>query len=175
MPTKPNEIKTIKQIIGEELSDVSEERLTRLFIRIHEESGRVSDNASYKASTEMLRAIYEKPKTVKTLLWSARILLFVKMIFHFFLIIANIGALVFLPIATLYQRSWTLFFVAVPVCVYIVNLFFTNLPCSLTKAENALRRFLGMPEIPTFCLYYILWPARNLYKKIYKSSNNKTV
>lgn len=75
---------------------------------------------------------------------------------HWILVAANISAIFVLPFAV----QW---YIAAPLITLMVQTTFSRaIDCPLTKAENSLRRELGLPEIHGFVGVYFLRPIRRL-------------
>ena len=155
MPTTHENINTIRKIIREELPTITNEQLAVLFKRINEESGELSTNESYKISTRMLRTIYEKPKVVYTSIWVAKIFLPIIITIHFFIIAGNILAALVLPFVT----PW---YIALPLCTFVVWLTFSPISCPLTRLETRIRMFLGLERVEFFVKHYIINPLKKL-------------
>jgi hypothetical protein len=79
-----------------------------------------------------------------------RIVLVFVVVVHFILVILNVCSLFILPFSGL--SLW----ITVPIETYLVNLLFTNTPCTLTNLENRLRRRLGMKEIRGYVGHYLI-------------------
>jgi hypothetical protein len=84
---------------------------------------------------------------VLTVIWRGMVAL------HFLVIFAMIVAMFVLP----FRAAW---YVALPLEVYILNLMFTPVACAMTKAENILRKAIGLPEIRFFIGHYIVRPFK---------------
>jgi hypothetical protein len=169
MPTKQEDVVKIKSIISEELPEVSEERIKKLFTRINVESGELSDNSSYKISTRMLRLIYESPKKLSCFLWFFTALLIIITIIHHILFWCIIISVLSAP----FLVPFKLWCIGIPAQVYAINLLTTNMPCIFTKTENKLRALLSWPEMRTFFEHFYLQPIQNFLDK--RKDNEETI
>ncbi len=70
---------------------------------------------------------------------------------HFAVIIGHVVALLIIP----FYCPW---YLALPVCGYIVNLMLQPGECVLTRIEDWIRRSLNMPEIKLFIKHYVVKP-----------------
>ena len=78
---------------------------------------------------------------------------------HLALILGIFGSLAVLPFLT----PW---YVATPLCVFIVRLIFSRDPCVFTDLENHFRERLGWPKVRGFVGHYIFSPARKLRRAV---------
>lgn len=85
------------------------------------------------------------------------ILIFV-IIFHMFIIMANVACIGFLP----FFSPW---YIALPIITLLINLLYSPTQCPLTKLENKLRRLVGIREIRFFVGHYFIWPVRKFLRK----------
>lgn len=158
MPTTIENVEKIKSIIKEELPEITNERILTVFRRINEESGELSHNESYKISTRMLRLIYESPKKLTFYLKIVAIILFLLTCFHHVLFLGNL----LFPFIAPFLVPTKYLILIIPSLIYSVNLPFTNVSCSLTKAENSLRLLLGRKEMKSFVHEYYIEPFKKL-------------
>lgn len=96
--------------------------------------------------------------------------LIVLVVFHFYIVIANIIAFFILP----FIQPW---YISVPLCSLILLLCFSSvIDCPLTKFENYLRRKLKLREIKGFLGHYVIWPLKRLYRnRLRKIERNNNV
>ena len=130
MPTSQQEAFSIVEILDEYLD---EEQARELTARLEQEIGQKTDNDSLKVSLEMLKALYsKKPKRIDDV---KKVLLYLLIGFHTFVILVNIAAFFILPF--LYDL-W----IWMPLNSFILTVTFTREICPLTRLENKLRTSL---------------------------------
>lgn len=56
---------------------------------------------------------------------------------------------------------WYSIFIMIPIQSFIISVTFNSTPCPLTKAENALRKQLGLKPIGGFIGHYLLRKKRD--------------
>ena len=80
--------------------------------------------------------------------------------FHFFLIFANIAAMIALP----FEVSW---FICIPLESFLFNLFFNRafINCPITFIENIERKHLNKKPIKGFVGHHIINPIRKVYRR----------
>lgn len=88
-----------------------------------------------------------------------KLFLYLLIVFHAIVVIANLTILFVIPfLAPVY--------ISIPIDTLIVNLMFSPTPCPLTRLESSLRVKLGMPQIKHFVGHYFLSPIRKVYRKL---------
>ena len=153
MPTSQQEAFSIVEILDEYLD---EEQARELTARLEQEIGQKTDNDSLKVSLEMLKALYsKKPKTIDDV---KKVLLYLLIGFHAFVILVNIAAFFILPF--LYDL-W----IWMPLNSFILTVTFTREICPLTRLENKLRTSLGMNRIGGFIGHYFLKPIKRFLNR----------
>tara|TARA_R110002020_G_scaffold233314_1_gene445131 strand:+ start:120 stop:608 length:489 start_codon:yes stop_codon:yes gene_type:complete len=153
MPTSVQEANSIVELLDEYLDEAQARELTA---RLEQEIGQKTDNDSLKVSLEMLKALYsKKPKRIDQL---KRVLLYLIVLFHMFVITINIVAFFVLPF--LYPL-W----VWMPINSFILTVTFTREICPLTRLENKLRTSLGMSRIGGFIGHYLIKPIKTAVKQ----------
>ena len=81
-----------------------------------------------------------------------KVLLYLVIALHMFIVIGNLGAFLALP----FLAPW---YVAIPLCSFLIHLMFNQaLACPLTALENDIREKLGMRKISGFIGHYIMKP-----------------
>ena len=87
-----------------------------------------------------------------------RFLLWVVVIVHFYVVLANVIAFVVLPFSFAYfdMPFWLFALLITPIESIIITLIFARFQCPMTRLENYFRRKLKMNEISGFIGYYIL-------------------
>ena len=153
MPTSQQEAFSIVEILDEYLD---EEQARELTARLEQEIGQKTDNDSLKVSLEMLKALYsKKPKRIDDV---KKVLLYLLIGFHAFVILVNIAAFFILPF--LYDL-W----IWMPLNSFILTVTFTREICPLTRLENKLRTSLGMNRIGGFIGHYFLKPIKRFLNR----------
>ena len=153
MPTSQQEAFSIVEILDEYLD---EEQARELTSRLEQEIGQKTDNDSLKVSLEMLKALYsKKPKRIDAV---KKVLLYLLIGFHAFVILVNIAAFFILPF--LYDL-W----IWMPLNSFILTVTFTREICPLTRLENKLRTSLGMNRIGGFIGHYFLKPIKRFLNR----------
>ena len=153
MPTSQQEAFSIVEILDEYLD---EEQARELPARLEQEIGQKTDNDSLKVSLEMLKALYsKKPKRIDAV---KKVLLYLLIGFHAFVILVNIAAFFILPF--LYDL-W----IWMPLNSFILTVTFTREICPLTRLENKLRTSLGMNRIGGFIGHYFLKPIKRFLNR----------
>ncbi len=153
MPTSQQEAFSIVEILDEYLD---EEKARELTARLEQEIGQKTDNDSLKVSLEMLKALYsKKPKRIDDV---KKVLLYLLIGFHAFVILVNIAAFFILPF--LYDL-W----IWMPLNSFILTVTFTREICPLTRLENKLRTSLGMNRIGGFIGHYFVKPIKKIINK----------
>lgn len=161
MPTTTEQAAQIKEIVGVYIDTVKAEKL---FKDLHQNVGSKSDNLSVKLSLLMLEILHRNDgKTVEEKMQEAqeifksyypketsraKRLLVTVVVVHFAAILGMVAAFFVLP----FTQPWPVW---LPLCVFILNLMFTAQPCAMTKAENWIRKELGMPQVKLFIGYYL--------------------
>ena len=153
MPTSQQEAFSIVEILDEYLD---EEQARELTARLEQEIGQKTDNDSLKVSLEMLKALYsKKPKRIDAV---KKVLLYLLIGFHAFVILVNIAAFFILPF--LYDL-W----IWMPLNSFILTVTFTREICPLTRLENKLRTSLGMNRIGGLIGHYFLKPIKRFLNR----------
>ncbi len=164
LPTTAQEVSRIKEIVDRH---VHSEHREALFEQLNEHVGKPSNNLSVKVSMAMMHKLYESdgksfeekaadlqrlyesyPNSPASPFWWQVALVGVVVV-HFLALLGMVYSFFALPLTMPFQ-------VWLPLCVVILNIFFTRLGefCSLTKAEDAIRRRLGMKPVKLFIAYY---------------------
>lgn len=76
-------------------------------------------------------------------------------VFHYAVVLGNATAFLVLP----FREPW---YVALPVCSFLMLQFSTPVECPLTKLENVFREKLGKPRVRGFIGHYVLKPTRKV-------------
>ena len=83
---------------------------------------------------------------MRLIIWT---IFYIQLVLHFILIFANYLAIFILPV----YAPW---YIAVPLITFLINLMFSNsFSCPMTRFENKLRGYLGLPKIKSFISHYI--------------------
>lgn len=156
MPTTREEATNIIEISTKYLPAP---QLAVLFNELNEKVGRKTDNDSLKVSLQMM-ADFTKyvdenivVKQGNPRRYGYLVAFMVVVLFHIYVVLANIAAMFLLPF-------WTRWYVSIPLVSLLVQLMFTRVECPLTNIENKLRLKLGFKRISGFVGHYLYKPVR---------------
>ena len=132
------------------------ERLKELFVRLDEDVGKKSDDASLRECLSMMRRLVDPPiPPAPYWLWIAwYVLVFV----HYILVLGVAFSFMLLP----FLASW---FIALPLMTFIVFFSSTRVECPLTNLENIIRKRLGLRRIGGFVGHYMVKPLRRVLRR----------
>ena len=78
---------------------------------------------------------------------------------HWAVVLGNFSAFFILIYQGLHPEQYTPWYIALPLCTFIGVISFSRvIDCPLTRAENKLRRKLGLPQIGGFIKHYFIKP-----------------
>jgi len=148
----------ITQREATKIVDVSQEylpleRLKELFVRLDEEVGKKSEDASLRECLAMMRLLVDPPiPPAPYWLWTAW---YVLVVVHYVLVLGVGLSFILLP----FLASW---YIALPLMTFIVFFSSTRVECQLTNLENVMRKRLGLRRIGGFVGHYMVKPLRRL-------------
>lgn len=151
-------IMPITQREATKIVDVSQEylpleRLKELFVRLDEEVGKKSEDASLRECLAMMRLLVDPPiPPAPYWLWTAW---YVLVVVHYVLVLGVGLSFILLP----FLASW---YIALPLMTFIVFFSSTRVECQLTNLENVMRKRLGLRRIGGFVGHYMVKPLRRL-------------
>jgi len=182
MPTTNQEAQKITEIALEYLKP---EAAKQLFVRLHEEVGKFSENSSVKESLMMMGQLMKHLPENETGITKVNEITIVEkepafwvrpafiilVTAHHALLLTNLVA--FFMLAKIVTSLW---FVSIPLMTYISwKSFSRELTCPLTDLENKFRKKLGMDQIKAFVRHYYVKPIKNMMRKRKKRARKTSV